>query len=296
MHSTEPLFELCDHDKDHPYVMISREMAQDKSISPKAKGVLLYLLSLPKDWKIYHSQLQKGLGVGEDYINSSMEELINSGYASRSRERVKGVFQPYKYKISEFKKFPPNLENRPGSAGPENPGLQKTEIQSKDLQKKQQHSEEAKPPVPAAASFKSEISQEKSGIYPCLDAVGIPIHDKTEITRTYSLEKVHHALAWLEANKAPLKNGVAAALKWACKIQPKIPMEKSSQEHTNKAYAMQYDEMKLGDAYKITALSKHIEIDFGTPYKAPYCLEYTANGFKDQLDSALRKHGFKILD
>lgn len=81
--------------------MISRE---NKSISPKAKRVLLYLLSLPSNWKIYHSQLRKGLGVGEEYINSCMEELINAGYAERTRERIKGIYQPYKYKILEFKK------------------------------------------------------------------------------------------------------------------------------------------------------------------------------------------------
>lgn len=124
-------FERCEHDRENPYVMISREMAQDKSISPKAKGVLLYLLSLPKDWKIYHSQLQDGLGVGEDYINSAMDELIANGYAERTRERVKGIFQPYKYKIREFKKCSPNLKNQPGLAGPVNPGLQSKDILNK---------------------------------------------------------------------------------------------------------------------------------------------------------------------
>lgn len=130
----EPTFQRHTHDKKNPYVMISREMAQDKSISPKARGVLLYLLSLPDDWKIYHSQLCNGLGVGEDYVNSAMEELLNNGYAERTREKVKGLFQPYQYKIYEFKKCLPDRENRPGSTGPENPGIQKRDIENKQTE------------------------------------------------------------------------------------------------------------------------------------------------------------------
>ncbi len=124
----ESTFERCSHDRQHPYVMIAREMAQDKTISPKAKGVLLYLLSLPSDWKIYHSQLQDGLGVGEDYINSAMDELLAQGYADRSREKVKGKFQAYKYKIRELKKCLPNRENQAGFSGPENPDLHKKHV------------------------------------------------------------------------------------------------------------------------------------------------------------------------
>lgn len=128
---SESTFERCPHDKKNPYVMISREMAQDKSISPKAKGVLLYILSLPSDWKIYHSQLQDGLGIGEDYLNSSLEELIKAGYVDRSRAKINGIFQPYKYIIREFKKCSPNGENRPGSSGPENPVIYKKDILNK---------------------------------------------------------------------------------------------------------------------------------------------------------------------
>jgi len=162
--SEHDCFERCEHDVENPYVQISRAMAQDKSISPKAKGVLLYLLSLPRNWKIYHKQLQHGLAVGEDYINSAMEELIKAGYADRKRERVKGIFQPYTYKIREFKKCSPSGENRPGFSGPENPGLQK-----KDIEKKQEHvvisretadvfsDAEEKPPEPIDSKVAAEM-------------------------------------------------------------------------------------------------------------------------------------------
>jgi hypothetical protein len=153
----QPTFERCAHDRKNPYVMISREMAQDPSISPSAKGVLLYLLSLPPNWKIYHSQLQDALGVGEDYIRSVMKELLQSGYAERKRERINGSFGPYQYTIREFKKCSPDRENPSGKDNlncetelPSQPVLNQTgltgpgkpAIISKDIEKKhekQQH-------------------------------------------------------------------------------------------------------------------------------------------------------------
>lgn len=164
--SEEYTIERCEHDGEYPFVMIPREMAQDPSISPKAKGVLLYLLSLPKDWKIYHSQLQRALGIGEEYLKSAMEELINTGYADRTRERVKGLYQSYKYKIRGLKKCSPNRENQPGSSGPENPV-----IQNIHLEKKQEHvvmsretadvfsEAEEKPPEPIDSTVAAEMRQ-----------------------------------------------------------------------------------------------------------------------------------------
>ena len=35
----------CRHDSENPYVQIRREIFEDKTISPKAKGILGYILS-----------------------------------------------------------------------------------------------------------------------------------------------------------------------------------------------------------------------------------------------------------
>lgn len=112
--ANQSTFTRSKHDKQNPYAMISREMLSDKSISPKAKGVLCYLLSLPNDWKIYHSHLTEALNVGKEYLNSAMDELLKAGYAKRSRVKKKGIYQPYSYEISEFKIFLPNGKTRSG--------------------------------------------------------------------------------------------------------------------------------------------------------------------------------------
>ena len=293
MNDQESYFELCPHDKQNPYVMISREMAQDKSISPKAKGVLLYLLSLPRDWKIYHSQLQDGLGVGEQYINSAMDELVKVGYADRTRERVKGIFQPYKYKIREFKKLLPDRENQPGFSGPENPGLQNTYIKNTDIQKKQQQAL----PVSAAVSFKhANKEQQIPSIHPILEKVDIPIKDKEWITRNHAEELVIHAVKWATHPDTKIKSTLAAAIKWACEMQPVLPESKENVEQVNKAYALRYDGMKSKNGNTVIAGSTYVEISNSQcPNGTPFYLNYDSKGFRNQFESALRKNNFTIL-
>lgn len=221
----ESTFEICPHDRENPYVMISREMAQDKSISPKAKGVLLYLLSLPRDWKIYHSQLQNGLGVGEDYITSAMEELISNGYADRTRERVKGIFQPYKYKIREFKKINPDGKNQPGLTGPVNPALQKKERESKYTKKTTTQTAIAD----AAVSLEKEGKQKATQrAYQCLDDIDISDRDKLEVTRRYDEQTVKEAIAWAINPQTKITTTLAQAIKWACKERPEMTKERET--------------------------------------------------------------------
>lgn len=134
------------HDSEHPFVMINKEMLRDKSISPKAKGILCYLLSLPDKWIVYHHKVCEALDIGKDYLNRALNELEEAGYMMKTRERVNGTFQPYKYKFSEFKKFPPKRENRSGK-----PALNNNRERSENGETKKQQQEEK-----AAAIFDSE--------------------------------------------------------------------------------------------------------------------------------------------
>lgn len=251
-HESEPTFERCSHDRKNPYVMISREMAQDKSISPKAKGVLLYILSLPDDWKIYHSQLQEGLGIGEDYLNSAIEELINAGYAERTREKVKGMFQPYRYKIREFKKFPPDRENRTGSSGPENPDLY---INNRDIKNP--------PPPPNPQALPPDVPDSDGGgggslsskdqipVYDFLDQLDIPNDDKQRLS---GFEKglVWRVMKFCQRPTFRPNKSLSHALFYYCKNPEKmdepIPQEKPVSKqideleiiYANKEYTLEF--------------------------------------------------------
>ena len=309
--------ERCPHDRQNPYVMISREMAQDKSISPKAKGVLLYLFSLPPNWKIYHSQLQDALGVGEEYINSTMHELIEAGYAERTRERINGQYQPYKYIIREFKKFPPNREipsgdfsqrktpphdglNQTGFPSPENPVL--LNIYRENKQQLQQTTDTA---AAAAVSFDAALKE-----------VDIPITDKIEITKTYSTQAIKHAVDWASHPSTKINTTLIQALKWACKTQPEIQPTKQEQQQQQQKQAddlqaqiesRRYFGRHLQNFCFNYLKEKNLDIHEGPlasndgTYlefrgRDPLKILYKEQAFKHLVECQLRKQGFFLPD
>lgn len=81
-------------------VMVSRKIVEDKRISAKAKGVLLYLLSFPNGCSISREKVKEGLGVGAAGLTSAVNELVGAGYIKRHRRRgADGKVQPYEYEI-----------------------------------------------------------------------------------------------------------------------------------------------------------------------------------------------------
>lgn len=101
------------HNKENPYVMISKSMLRDQSISPKSKGILCYLLGLPDDWKVHVRQVAKALGIGKDQVYSALKELIKNGYAQRvTYKSEKGRFAESFYELFEEKQ-PIDLSGNP---------------------------------------------------------------------------------------------------------------------------------------------------------------------------------------
>ena len=79
------------HDGDHPYVMVNRDVAQNKDLSFAARGMLAYILSQSDTWEINLSDLQQGCG--RKKARAVLNELIDAGYiVPGSQTRVKGRF------------------------------------------------------------------------------------------------------------------------------------------------------------------------------------------------------------
>ncbi|HEY9405805.1 MAG TPA: hypothetical protein VIQ24_24355 [Pyrinomonadaceae bacterium] len=70
------------HRHERNYVQIENATAQDKRLSWAARGLLLYLLSLPKDWEIRVSHLITQGDLGRDALRRTLRELQSFGYAS----------------------------------------------------------------------------------------------------------------------------------------------------------------------------------------------------------------------
>ena len=95
------------------YVCISNDVIQRKDLSMQAKGLLVYLLSLPEDWELHKSEVWKHFSNGRDAVFRAFEELEKLGYIQGKKFRdEKGRFQ-HQYIVYE-EPITPQLKNRNG--------------------------------------------------------------------------------------------------------------------------------------------------------------------------------------
>jgi len=98
------------HDKENPYVMISKALLRDQNLSIEGKGLLCYLLSLPDNWKVHPRKMASELGINKDTIYNLLNHLIDLGYCRRHQKKDGTRFSIIQYEFSEspiFKKCLP---------------------------------------------------------------------------------------------------------------------------------------------------------------------------------------------
>lgn len=88
--------------KTHPYTIIDNTSINDKRLSAKAKGILLYLISKPDHWYTNLHNLISAFTDGERSIRTGIDELIKYGYIIRTHVRAEnGCFSFYDYAVYE---------------------------------------------------------------------------------------------------------------------------------------------------------------------------------------------------
>ena len=125
------------HDKERPFVYISKAMLRDIKLSPRNKGVLCYLLSLPDDWITHPRQVAESLGISKNQMYSVLKDLIILGYATKEEIKCpKGRFTNVCYCFYEDKLTIPQVykEKNTVSQNPDtdNPDTEKGTLQKND--------------------------------------------------------------------------------------------------------------------------------------------------------------------
>jgi hypothetical protein len=128
---------------DGPYTVIGNAAAQDAELSWKAKGLLIYLLSLPKDWNIRISELANHATDGYDSTKRAMDELLKAGYISEVRgvRKPDGKLGDYVYLVTGVRDEMPNLEKpnvdfpSQGKPSQGKPSQENRQLQNKELTK-----------------------------------------------------------------------------------------------------------------------------------------------------------------
>ena len=147
--------------KTNNFTAVNNDFIQDEKLSWKAKGIIIYLMSLPDDWKIYLSELANHAKDGRDSTNNGIKELIDNGYCRRTEVRdSNGTFAGYNYEISDTKEFQPQTE-KPQTENPftDNPQLLNTN-NNKEYNKQNTDNNLFDPPInipPKKFNFKETL-------------------------------------------------------------------------------------------------------------------------------------------
>lgn len=163
------------HNKENPYVQINKKSLWDPELSLEAIGLWSRLLSRPDDWVVSVKELTKSCHCGKDRINRIINELVSKGYAhriqtrkespnSQSKKHLYSSYETYvfesKMSKDEIKKmFTETCFPAPINPGPINPHTTNIEsIPTKvDIDKKEKDKSQATPVVSADAERLSEL-------------------------------------------------------------------------------------------------------------------------------------------
>jgi hypothetical protein len=93
------------------FTTVNNDFLHDVNLTWKAKGLIIYIMSLPPDWDLNVSDLKNRSKDGRDATAAGIRELIDNSYCRRIRSREKGgVFAGYDYEVSDIR-FDPKTDN-----------------------------------------------------------------------------------------------------------------------------------------------------------------------------------------
>ncbi len=69
------------------FTVLRNEIFDHEELSMEALGLLTFLISRPRDWKVNQAHLKKRFGLGRDKFQRIMRELIKAGYVERRQGR-----------------------------------------------------------------------------------------------------------------------------------------------------------------------------------------------------------------
>ncbi len=104
------------------YAVVFRNVAQDKRLSLKTRGLFLFIMSLPRDFTLSESRLVQFTGAGRTQIRAALKELREVGYLVVEQSHDdSGKFAQSVYVLQEEAPgTPPPLFQNVTTANPEN--------------------------------------------------------------------------------------------------------------------------------------------------------------------------------
>ena len=99
------------HSYNANFTVIPNSIAQDNELSWEERGMLLFLQSLPQDWKIYKSSLHNFAKNGDTNTRRVFDNLVEKGYIITNRIKGEdGKFVGYEHIFDMTKQFGEELQ------------------------------------------------------------------------------------------------------------------------------------------------------------------------------------------
>lgn len=289
------------HDKDNPYTIINRSIADDSRVSYKAMGLWLYAFSRKEDWQFYLNDLIKRHKDGEESVKSGLKELEKNGYLYRyQRRNEKNQFDGWEWVFFETPKtkeeiqkmfpttgFSPSRET-PNSVKPP-PITSNESISNKDNNNKQSVVVSSKDDF-----FSREDNFTEGCVASGLDKLDLDRQHKIRLLTDHDIETlriaVSRVLAWKDrkSDAAAIVTVIERKETWIDK--PNSSLVKESNDDLL-ASIKTYDG-KVIHGVQIVVGADYVEFSGGTR-----CDVYNANdaGFKENVVKMFGRLGVNLL-
>jgi len=117
------------------FLILRNDDVQRTDLSYEAVGLLTYLMSLPPDWIIYVSTLERK-GMGRDRLKKTIKELIDNGYLFvEQKHDEKGQFATNEYHAYAMPEYNPHWKPSTENPSTVKPFTENPQLQSKDSKK-----------------------------------------------------------------------------------------------------------------------------------------------------------------
>jgi len=133
-----------------------------------------------------------------------------------------------------------------------------------------------------------------AAVFSCLKDLDIPESDKLEISRTYSLKEVEHAVKFATNPCTKIKTTLQQCIKWACKNKPDLPTSKEETIMQNRNNSQILEKAcKEVNGVKIEASATEVLFIYTNAQRKPETVGYDDARFKEKVLHLLIKLGFK---
>ena len=147
----------ADPDEDGPTFMLARATAQDERLTWEARGLLAYMHSLPRDWRLNPADLIKRGKGGRNRIYRMLSELREAGYILRTDVRDEhGKIVRWEY-LARMRPLP----RYPDVADPDVANGHSTEVQTDDSKARQSKDNPPSAPLRRRASGDAPAAAEQ---------------------------------------------------------------------------------------------------------------------------------------